>query len=66
MDPSSTLVPARCGGLVAKIHAGECVLVLGPRIGGTLLDGWRGRLLKDWTLTARLSTGVGVAGSSAH
>lgn len=32
MDPSSTLVPARCGGLVAKIHAGECVLVLGPRI----------------------------------
>ncbi len=32
MDPSSTLVPPRCGGLVAKIHAGECVLVLGPRI----------------------------------
>ena len=28
--------------------------------GGTLLDGWRGRLLKDWTLTARYSTGSGL------
>jgi trimeric autotransporter adhesin len=28
--------------------------------GGTLLDGMRGRLLKDWTLTARLSTGSGL------
>jgi hypothetical protein len=28
--------------------------------GGTLLDGTRGRLLKDWTLTARLSTGSGL------
>ena len=33
MDPRSTLIPARCEGLVNKIHAGECVLVLGPRIG---------------------------------
>ena len=28
--------------------------------GGTLLDGWKGRLLKDWTLTARFSTGSGL------
>lgn len=28
--------------------------------GGTLLDGMRGRLLKDWTLAARLSTGSGL------
>jgi hypothetical protein len=28
--------------------------------GGTLLNGLRGRLLKDWTLTARLSTGSGL------
>ena len=28
--------------------------------GGTLLDGMRGRLLKDWTLTARVSTGSGL------
>lgn len=28
--------------------------------GGTLLDGWKGRLLKDWTLTANLSTGSGL------
>ncbi|MGH9238287.1 MAG: carboxypeptidase regulatory-like domain-containing protein [Vicinamibacterales bacterium] len=28
--------------------------------GGTLLDGMRGRLLKDWTLTARLSAGSGL------
>ena len=32
MELSSSLVPARCAGLVHKIHAGECVLVLGPRI----------------------------------
>src|SRR4030095_4877244 len=28
--------------------------------GGTLLDGMKGRLLKDWTLTARFSTGSGL------
>ena len=28
--------------------------------GGTLLDGWRGRLVKDWTLTTRFSTGSGL------
>jgi trimeric autotransporter adhesin len=28
--------------------------------GGTLLDGKAGRLLKDWTLTARLTTGSGL------
>lgn len=28
--------------------------------GGTLLDGWKGRLLKDWTFTANLSTGSGL------
>ena len=32
MDSCSSLVPARCGGLVNKIHDGECVLVLGPRV----------------------------------
>jgi hypothetical protein len=32
VDAPSSLVPARCAGLVNKIHAGECVLVLGPRI----------------------------------
>jgi hypothetical protein len=32
MDPRSSVLPARCGGLVNKIHAGECVLVLGPRV----------------------------------
>jgi hypothetical protein len=28
--------------------------------GGTLLDGWKGSLLKDWTFTANLSTGSGL------
>lgn len=28
--------------------------------GGTLLDGWKGRLVKDWTFTANLSTGSGL------
>jgi hypothetical protein len=28
--------------------------------GGTLLDGWKGRLLKDWTFTANLTTGSGL------
>jgi hypothetical protein len=28
--------------------------------GGTLLDGWKGRLIKDWTLVARFSTGSGL------
>jgi trimeric autotransporter adhesin len=28
--------------------------------GGTLLDGMRGRLFKDWTMTARFSTGSGL------
>jgi hypothetical protein len=32
MDLSSSLVPARCGGLVGKVQSGDCVLVLGPRI----------------------------------
>jgi hypothetical protein len=27
--------------------------------GGTLLEGWRGRLVKDWTFVANLSTGSG-------
>jgi hypothetical protein len=27
---------------------------------GTLVDGWRGRLLKDWTFTANLITGSGL------
>jgi len=28
--------------------------------GGTLLDGWKGRLVKDWTFTANFSTGTGL------
>jgi hypothetical protein len=28
--------------------------------GGTLLDGWKGRLAKDWTFTANLSRGSGL------
>ena len=28
--------------------------------GGTLLDGWAGRLVKDWSLTARFSSGSGL------
>jgi hypothetical protein len=28
--------------------------------GGTLLDGWKGRWLKNWTFTAALSTGSGL------
>ena len=28
--------------------------------GGTLLDGWKGRVLKDWTFTANLTTGSGM------
>jgi hypothetical protein len=28
--------------------------------GGTLRDGWKGRLLNDWTFTANLSTGSGL------
>jgi hypothetical protein len=29
-------------------------------IGGTLIDGWKGRLLKDWTFTANVSSGSGL------
>ena len=28
--------------------------------GGTLVDGWRGRLLKDWTLATQITTGSGL------
>jgi hypothetical protein len=28
--------------------------------GGTLIDGWKGRLLKDWTVTANVSSGSGL------
>ena len=28
-------------------------------VGGTLLDGWKGRLLKDWMFTGQLTTGSG-------
>ena len=28
--------------------------------GGSLVDGWRGRLLKDWTFTSQLTTGSGT------
>jgi len=28
--------------------------------GGTLIDGWKGRLLKDWTFTATFSAGSGL------
>jgi hypothetical protein len=29
-------------------------------VGGTLLDGWKGRLLKDWTFTSQMTTGSGL------
>ena len=29
-------------------------------VGGTLLDGWKGRLFKDWTVTGQLTTGSGT------
>jgi hypothetical protein len=29
-------------------------------VGGTLLEGWKGRLLKDWTFTSQLTTGSGT------
>ena len=29
-------------------------------VGGTLLDGWKGTLFKDWTFTSQLTTGSGV------
>ena len=29
-------------------------------VGGTLLDGWKGRLFKDWTFTSQLTTGSGL------
>ena len=32
MEPNPSLVPEECAGLVQKIDAGECVLVLGPRV----------------------------------
>lgn len=32
MEPNPSLVPEECTGLVQKIDAGECVLVLGPRV----------------------------------
>jgi trimeric autotransporter adhesin len=28
--------------------------------GGALLDGWKGRLLKDWTFTGQMTTGSGM------
>ena len=29
-------------------------------LGGTLLDGWKGRLFKDWTVTSQITTGSGL------
>ena len=29
-------------------------------VGGTLLDGWKGRLFKDWTFTSAMTTGSGL------
>jgi trimeric autotransporter adhesin len=34
--------------------------------GGTLLDGWKGRLLKDWTFTTQLTTGSGLPLTPIH
>jgi len=28
--------------------------------GGTLLDGWRGRVIKDWTFVSNISLGSGL------
>ena len=28
-------------------------------LGGSLLDGWKGRLLRDWTMTSQITTGSG-------
>jgi hypothetical protein len=29
-------------------------------LGGTLLDGWKGRVFKDWTFTSQITTGSGL------
>jgi hypothetical protein len=34
--------------------------------GGTLLDGWAGRLVKDWSFTARVSSGSGLPVSPVY
>lgn len=36
------------------------------RAGGTLLDGWRGRLFKDWTFTDQITVGSGLPGSPVY
>ena len=34
--------------------------------GGTLLDGWKGRLLKDWSFSARVSRGSGMPATPVY
>lgn len=54
MQPSRQLVPRRCAGLIGKIRAGECVLVLGPRVTVPALDPSGGEMPLDEYIAAKL------------
>lgn len=54
MQPSRQLVPRRCAGLIGKIRAGECVLVLGPRLTVPALDSSGGEMPLDEYIAAKL------------
>lgn len=54
MQPSRQLVPRRCAGLIGKIRAGECVLVLGPRVTVPALDDSGGETPLDEYIAAKL------------
>lgn len=63
MDPALSLVPRRCGGLISKIHDGDCVLVLGPRVGmPPAIDGSGTTPIDDY-LAKKLLEELGVEGT---
>ena len=74
MNPPSTILEGKFSGLVPKIHSGECVLVLGPRVAapievagadGVAIDDYlSGRLLAD--LGGEVQSPDGLRGAIAR
>ncbi len=64
MSQPVPILERRFGGLVTKIHRGECVLVLGPRIAIPAEIAGDSRVTIDQHLSARLLEDAGMASAS--
>ncbi len=64
-SPPPPLVPRRCGGLVNKIHDGDCVLVLGPRIAMPTAIAGADNVAVDDYLAGKLLEDLALAGPTS-